>query len=123
MVLQKLHPWVRQVLQSGGMIKQIPFMWSSLSCVMFLTCRRCRPLCVATRMLGRALPIEGMRSRVWEPQSTIAQYRADQLQWNANVEAQARRVTVKALRTKARDKSWRGAWSFHRFGTGLSPDT
>ena len=27
MVLQKLHPWVRQVLQSGGMIKQILFMW------------------------------------------------------------------------------------------------
>ena len=45
-------------------------------------------LCVDTRMLGRALPIEGMPSRVWEvPQSTIAEHRAYRRQWNAKVDA------------------------------------
>ena len=103
--LLKLHPWVRQVLQSGGMTKQIAFM-RELAFICNAPDLQAMPaLCVGTRMLGRALPIEGMPSRAWEPQATIAEYRAERLEWNAKVESQAKRVTDVALVTKAWEKS------------------
>ena len=103
--LLRLHPWVRQVLQSGGTTKQIAFM-RELAFICNAPDLQAMPaLCVGTRMVGRALPIEGMPRRAWEPQSTIAEYRAERLEWNAKVEAQAKRVTDVALVTKAWEKS------------------
>ena len=98
-------PWVRQVLQSGGKTKQVAFMWKLAFLCGAPDLQALPALCVGTRMLDLTLPIEGMPSIVWEPQSTIAEYRADRLQWNAKVDAQAKRVTDKAFMAKTWDKS------------------
>ena len=104
-VLRRLHPWVSRVLRSGGLTKQVALMRELAFMCNAPDLQALPALCVGTRMLGRALPIEGMPRRVWEPETTVADFRADRLEWNAKVEAQAQRVTDKALVAKAWEKS------------------